>query len=228
MHGEAVIAARRFLFDRRFDAKTVHEVADVPAEPPAPVFTLADLEQARAEAGAQGRATALAEMQAQMEAERSRDSTLLAIAERLSAIHADVHAAADQACRDAVRIAEVMVRKLMPNLYARNGASEIEALVAATLAHLPTEQAITVRVAPALTDELTPLLTLRAEQLGLGERLKVCGDATVAPGDCALEWVGGGLMRDRNSLWRDIEALIDETAGPRNRLAAPTTGEDHA
>lgn len=229
MHDQTAIAPRRFLFDRRFDVRAAHEDVDTHAEPPAPVFTLADVEQARAEGATEGRAAALAEVQAQIDAERSRDTTLLAIAERLSAIQAEISAAADQAGRDAVRIAETMVRTLMPDLYARHGAGEIEAMVEAALAQLPTDQMITVRIAPALSEELTPLLKQCADDRGLGEQLRVCSDGAVAPGDCALEWAGGGLLRDQNSLWRDIEALIEETveetAGKtRHRTAVPQIG----
>ncbi|QLH39196.1 MAG: hypothetical protein HWD60_09930 [Defluviicoccus sp.] len=203
--------------------------------PPAPAFSFADLEQARDEGIAQGRAAALADVQVQIDAERTRDTTLLAIAERLSTIQDDVRAAADQAGRDAVRIAETMVRTLMPDLYARHGAGEIEAMVETALAQLPTDQMITVRIAPALSEELAPLLKQRAEDHGLGEQLRVCGDGAVAPGDCALEWAGGGLLRDQNSLWRDIEALIEETVEETSRRtgvpqigsAMPAAGESH-
>lgn len=218
--------AQRFLFDRRFDSAAKLE-AEASPEPPPPVFSLDDLEQARAEGAAQGRAAALAEANAQIQAERCRDQTLLAIAEHLSALHGELKAAADRAGRDAVRVAETLVRKLLPDLYARHGSAEIEALVTTTLAQLPSDHSIGIRVAPSLLAELAPLLQLRAEERGLAEPLRVSADAAIAVGDCAIDWAGGGLLRDHASLWRDVTALIDETAGPRATPEAAETGGQH-
>jgi flagellar assembly protein FliH len=216
-----------FLFDRRFDYGGREHADEAPPEPPAPVFSLADLEAARADGVTLGRAEALAEAQVQLKAGQMQGATLQAVCERLSLALDQIDAAAGQATRDAIQIAAAIARRLLPSLYARHGASEVEELVAATLSGLPSDSSVSIRLAPSMAESLAPLLLQRAKEYGRGDRLHVSGDASVAEGDCAMEWMGGGLLRNRESLWREIEILIEQEAGPlRHGAAEPEEGHE--
>jgi flagellar assembly protein FliH len=230
--------AEPYLFDRWFDAVLPDDplVSGSTAEHHGsvePAYTSEDMQRARADGIALGRAEAIAEYDIERERERRRQDTLDAVAERLAELLTKSAQAAEEAGRDALVIAVAVARKLLPRLYREHACSEIEGFVESILARIQDTPTVTVRISPTLVAELAPGIEAAMAASGHEKRLRVVGDTAVAEGDCRIEWSGGGIIRDQTILWREIDALMAECAGSvATRPASPpcprlSTGEDH-
>jgi flagellar assembly protein FliH len=229
-------SAQRYLFDRSFEAELPgRQFAIVSAEATAVplIYTSEDLDRARAEGVALGRAEALAEFDMEREIGRLRQATLDAIAGRLGELLAGSAKASEQAARDAVAIAAAIARKLLPRLYRERASSEIEELVAGVLAAIGDEPKVIVRISPDLVGELAPAIGASIAASRHEKRLTVIGDPAVGEGDCRIDLTGGGVIRDQALLWREIDALLTEYAaqGAARPLSLPppaaASGERH-
>jgi flagellar assembly protein FliH len=177
-----------------------------PPAPTEPSFTAADLARERAAGVAEGRAAALAEAQ---EASEARLAAALEVMVRETvALFAELDRQRAIALDEAIAVATAIASKLLPALYRREGASEIEAVVAALLPRLFDERSVCVRVHPADEAEVTRCLAPLGERHGFGGRLGVRADAALSPGDCRVEWAAGGAERDRDRLWQDMLAEL--------------------
>ncbi len=219
-----------FRFDRRFevddgDAAAPSEAtvafagqdggAD-PAEPatPAeastsePVFGMAELEQARAEAFAEG------QRHGEEVAAAAGDAALRQTCDHLATL-------IDQSLkeretllapveRDASALALAIVRRVMPWLGEQDVLAPIEDAVRRTLSQVWQEPRLTVRVSERLRDDaaerLQPLLKAR----GHDGRLDVIADPEMSDGDCRIEWAGGFAVRDAEAVLGEIESVIEQ------------------
>lgn len=207
----------RYRFDRCFDVLAAGRPASGPAPAPAPAaaepgFTRQDIEHARAEGFARGRAEA-ADAEAQRRtAEQQRLRTLELLAGEVRALRDGAAAAAEAATADAVLVANAIVRKLMPRSWREGGAGEIAGMVRHALAGLTGSPAITVRIAPELHPTLQADLLAVAAECGAGD-LRIVADRAIAAGDCRIDWPGGGVLRDQQALWREIDRITEAALG---------------
>ena len=224
-------SAQRYLFDRSFEAQLPGgQLATASAELSAvapPAYSKGDLDRARAEGVALGRAEALAECNIEREIGRLREATLDAIAGRLGELLAESAQASEHAARDAVAVAAVIARKLLPRLYRERACSELEELITRVLAAIGDQPKAMVRISPALVDELAPLIEASIAAGGHDQRLTVLGDPAIQEGDCRIDWPGGGVIRDEGLLWREIDALLCECVahGPPHSLSLPAVAD---
>lgn len=203
-----------FLFDRDFGS--LHNLLDGPpaAEEsiaPAACFTEEELMRARAEGFAAGQAAAAADASraAATRIALAMDSAVLqlqALAEQTQRDDAEVS-------RQAVAVALAVCRKVLPASYRETGAREITDLITALLPQLASQPALLLRVHGDLTDCVESALQPVLADAGLTGRLRVQGDAALAPGDCRIEWTGGGLSRSWADLWQAIEGLARDQFG---------------
>ncbi len=224
-------SAQRYLFDRSFEAQLPgRQFATASAELSAvapPAYSKGDLDRARAEGVALGRAEALAECNIEREIGRLRQATLDAIAGRLGELLAESAQASEHATRDAVAVAAVIARKLLPRLYRERACSELEELITRVLAAIGDQPKAMVRISPALVDELAPLIEASIAAGGHDQRLTILADPAIQEGDCRIDWPGGGVIRDEGLLWREIDALLCECVAdrPPNSLSLPSVAD---
>ena len=69
------------------------------------------------------------------------------------------------------------------------------------------------------------IATARVQASGFGGRLVVMGDPEIAPGDCRLEWVDGGVVRDRAAIAAEIDERIAAYLAARGPNGATAAGE---
>jgi flagellar assembly protein FliH len=227
--------AKRYLFDRSFEADLSSQQAATAfaQKAVAPIYTSEDVDRARADGIALGRADALAECNKEREIGRLRQAALDAMAGRLGELLASSTEASGRAAKDAVTIAAAMARKLLPRLYRERACSELEELISSVLARIGDEPKVIVSIAPALLGELAPVIEASAAARGLEKQLTVLGDSTLEEGDCRIDWSGGGIIRDHTLLWREIdevlaECIVDDASRPPS-LPYPSvsSGENH-
>ena len=216
-------AIQRFRFDRSFEALGGAGDHGRPSGRAAErTFTSQDVEQARAEGFARGRAEAVGAEEARREAERLRQRVLEIITSQVGAVLEGAAESAQTAVTEAVLVAAAIVRKMMPRLWRERGAHEIEETVRAVLTELTDEPMLTVRIAPELHQELLPALQMVARECGAEDRLRVLAGNGVPPGDCRIEWRNGGLLRDRLAMTRAIDEVIERSLGAAALPEGPT------
>lgn len=151
-------------------------------------------------------------------AEGERNAVVKA-AERLAAAaeHLADHAAALNATLDdhrrqtlaeAADLAAAIGKKLASSLVAAQPTAEIEALIAECLASLDAVPHLVIRCAPELAEAVREIATARIATSGFTGRLVVLGDPDQATGDARLEWVNGGIARDRAALEAEIDRRV--------------------
>jgi len=137
---------------------------------------------------------------------------LAAAAENIAARGVEMAAAVDDAraetLREAVALAASVGRKLAANLVARYPLAEIEALIAECLSTIDDAPHLVIRCDPGLADAVKEIAAARMATSSFSGRLVVMGDPEIGLGDCRLEWVDGGLVRDMSALSSEIDKRI--------------------
>lgn len=222
---------KKFLFDTHdFDAPEV--VEDLPV---VPTFSEAELEQARRDAEALGRAAGRAEAAAEaLQAQEEKIRILLdGVTIALGRLAAGEDRRETEKCVDAARIALRVIHKMMPQLAATHGLPEVERIIAAAIEARREEPRIAITVATALLEPLKARIDAVAQGRGFTNKIIILADDTLGPSDCRVEWADGGSERLVSRLLMQIEGEFSRTiAGLQGVLdkhdeaAAPQTATD--
>jgi flagellar assembly protein FliH len=230
------MSVQKYMFDTQFDAlppappPVVEEIPAEPAPPPPPVFSEGELEAARQQALAQGRAEGL--QQGRTEALTGQDKLLAQLLDsigfRLAEVMTEQAARFAQSQETVLQIALTIARKLLPATLQRQGLIEIEAAVLGVLAELMSEPRLVVRVHDSQLDTVTIKLQREAEQRGYAGKLVFLADAELGPSDCKVEWADGGLERDTTRLWNEIDKAVAHVlqTGPLTPMSPLSHGRD--
>ena len=193
----------KVLFAEDFD---LPPESDSPPEPEAiePTFSAAELEAARAEAWKAGSDAATAAAAAADHA-AMRD-TVAAVARQLAAAHAELLDLAEQSATAVARLLLGSLGVVLPELAARYGEAELQAIIRIVLPGLFKEPAVTLRINPSHS----ATLTREIERLDpdLAERMQIVPTDSIPAGDARIAWRNGGATRDAAGLWEQVtEAL---------------------
>jgi flagellar assembly protein FliH len=215
---------QKYLFDTDFGAPRIAPVdmaayvedemmveEEAPPPPPPPTFSEEELTLAREQAFEQGRQTGLQE--AAQTLEQMVGMALATAAHHLQALGAAQAAEAETMAQEAAAVAVTILKKLHPDLARRYGVSEIENAVMDCLSHLDRLPKVTVKVAPALVDEMKEKTKSLAAQASFDGKLVFVGDEGLAPGDCRVEWGDGGAERDQGAVWAQIDQAVEAVLG---------------
>jgi flagellar biosynthesis/type III secretory pathway protein FliH len=191
------------LFDEDFDLPPAPEPVPEP-EIIEPVFTAGELEAARADAWREGHETALAASEAAGTA--AAREALAAIAARLDTAREAASAIAEEAADAIARLVMNGFAAAFPALAARQGETELRAVIHAILPTLHQEPRITVRLAP----HLAPLVAreIAALDADLVPRVRIVPTDAMPPGDLRITWRNGSAARDTAALWSRIETIL--------------------
>jgi len=173
-----------------------------------PTITMAEHDRRRkdAEALAYRNGFAAAQAQANAEANQHVAAALAKIAEIMERLGRGLDGVETRLETEAVAVAVAVARKLAPELIAAQPFTEIEALVTECFRQLVLTPHIAVRVPEPIFGAAKEKLEDLARSRAFEGRLSVVADATLAPGDCRIEWADGGINRDRAA----VEAAINE------------------
>lgn len=186
-------------FDQTSEAEQEPEV--IP-----PVFTAAELDEARADARNEGRDAGFVEATARHEAALGQAAESLAA--QLAAIHADIRQHAEYHAMMVARLLLDTLAALFPALCARHGPEEARALCNAVLPGILDEPRITFSAHPAWA----PLLAQHVEELDpqLAARTKIVTAESMVPGDVRIVWSHGSASRDAAGLWQRVADILVE------------------
>ncbi len=195
-----------YLFDLDFDASALPPEPEIVEEaPPPPTFSSEELQAARDEGYASGKAEGLS--QTQSEFDLHLGEIIAAIQHNFATLAAAQTETNETTLRDAVQVALAINKKLFPEYARRHGLDEIEAFILGTLSTLFSEAEITINVPEAIASEIAARLEPIAKPSGLSERLRVAADPTLGTADCKIEWGNGGAERNGELLMAEIETI---------------------
>ena len=130
------------------------------------------------------------------------------LADHAAAVNAAIDDHRQQTLTEAAELAAVIGKKLARSLVASQPAAEIEALIAECLVSLDSVPHLVIRCAPDLADAVREIAMARIATSGFTGRLVVLGDPDQVSGDARLEWVDGGIARDRTVLEAEIDRRV--------------------
>ncbi|MEG3618290.1 FliH/SctL family protein [Magnetovibrio sp. PR-2] len=189
------------------------EAAVIEEEPEivVPTFSQEDLDQARAEGFQDGHAEATRDLSSAIEQR---------LADTLEAINTQVHRLLEsyeqdreEHNRDAVAVATIIVRKLFPAMNMDKAIDEIGYMVTEALQRTSGEATMIIRVHPDLKDTVKEKAAELAAMRGQEGAITVMADETVGQGDASVEWEGGGMIRDSQLMWQEIDNVIERNLG---------------
>ncbi|PTW54994.1 flagellar assembly protein FliH [Breoghania corrubedonensis] len=129
----------------------------------------------------------------------------------------------DRIEKDSVGFAFLIARRFAGHLIAREPLGEVVALISECLGPLRRAPHVVIRVCERDSETLRAHVDKIAFERGFEGRIVILGEPEIERGDCRLEWADGGLVRDRKTLEKHIEAAIRRYFAAR-RPAADTTG----
>jgi flagellar assembly protein FliH len=130
------------------------------------------------------------------------------LGDRVAAMAAEIDDARKLTMAEAVDLAATIAKKLAAALIEHQPMAEIEELIAECLASIDRAPHLVIRCNVQLADAVRDAAAARVQTSGFAGRLVVMGDPEIVPGDCRIEWVDGGLVRDQASLMRQIDQRI--------------------
>lgn len=209
VEAEAVAEASARL-ERELEAKLAGEPAGLAAQPSEPAakpeFTQAQLDAAKEEGYIQGHGAALEE--AATAREHYAADALNVIAQGLSALNAQQADANKKLAGLAMRMVYGMARRLLPEHAQAHAVESIEAFVRQVLPLAVGEPRLVVRSHPMIAEDLDARLKDVFARSGFQGTFTVVTDYEVQPGDCRLEWEGGGADRDEARIWAEIREVV--------------------
>jgi len=226
---------KKFLFDTDFSPDVVtagpvkphvqaepeaEAVAETPPEVIAPTFSEEDLTRAREEGYSAGHTEATKDLTSALEQRlaNTMDAIDNQIANLLDAFERDK----EEHSRDAVAVATVIVRKLFPALNMDTAMAEIEHMIVEAMKRTSGAPTLIIRVSEAMKEAVESKAHDLAAARGREGTISVLVDAKLAPGDAAVEWDGGGMVRDNAVVWDKIDEIIERNLGKTDHdVSAP-------
>ncbi len=213
--------ARKFLFDvNDFDEKDDAEEEILPEEPPPPppppTFSEAELEGARRDGLARGRAEATAE------AEASRERRVADLLETISREFSTLFAAEDlrnaQYEAESVRLTLAILERLFPAMNRKYGLAEVQRIISEVLETQRAQAIIKIEVQPDYVETIRDHVERVMKQGNMEGECQVMGNQTLRDGDVRMSWADGGAFRESAETAEDIARHLQVILAERPRL----------
>ena len=225
-------AVRKFLFERSFDDEEPevvdeqeHEEEEEEPKEVVPTFSEEEVNAAREEGFTAGKEEGI------REAAEATERDILAVMGQLGEKFSDLFKAketADAVVLDsAISVAVGIARKIFPALNDKNALGEVERMVVKTLEHLLEEPFVTIYLNSGLLAPFEERIEALKTQAGFKGEVKITAGEDIAPGDCRIEWSGGGAKRDSAELWQKIDEIVERNLSGETQeaVAAPEASE---
>lgn len=216
-------SSKPFMFDKSFDLAAMKA-----AEEKKIVKTYSEeemaliKEQAYSQGFVAGKEAALGEIQQQQATVMSHINRLF---ERLAQDVWNVYAQQRQVASD---IALTIARKIVPEYLKKNGLAEMTAAIESCLGEMINEPRLVLRVHEQHFDYVKREIDGMAERLGYAGKMIILADQTLGEHDCRLEWADGGMERNIDITWSEIDRHVARHSGAAPVLAStPPLPSEH-
>lgn len=198
--------------EREMEEKLARDAKLPPPEPVAKLeFTQAQLDAAKEEGYIQGHGAALEE--AATAREHYAADALNLISQGLGALAAQQTEANKEIANFAMRMVYGVTQRLLPKYAQAHAVDNIEHFVREVLPLAVNEPRLVVRSHPMIAEDLDTRLKDVFSRSSFQGTFTVVTDYEVQPGDCRLEWDGGGADRDEARIWAEIREVVAATLG---------------
>ena len=189
------------------------------AEPPSKPeikaeFTQAQLDAAREEGYIQGHSAALEE--AGTAREHYVADAINLIAQNLGKLDEIQRTANDALANDAMRMAYGVISKLLPEFARQHALENVEGFIRQILPVAVGEPRLLIRAHEMISTELDERLKEVFTRASFQGGYVVVVDYELQPGDCRVEWDGGGADRNEGRIWHNIREVIAANFGDVN------------
>lgn len=194
-------------------------------EPPKPSYDDAQLsaakEAARKEGYAEGYEAAQKEISAEtLDRERNTLQTLERIEAQLLAKEQSYERLLENETRDISQFILIVARKIAGDALKNSPQLAVQELLMQCLPIVMNKPRVIIDIPEGMETTLAPHLAPYLERAGFEGEVQLRANAELTPGDAIVEWVGGRAVRDNESMWKDIERMI-------NQLSFAPTQEPH-
>ncbi len=197
------------------DVKAAARAVEEKAEPPKPEvkaeFTQAQLDAAREEGYIQGHSAALEE--AGTAREHYVADAINLIAQNLGKLDENQPAANEELANGAMRMAYGVISKLLPEIGRQYALENVESFIRQILPVAVGEQRILIRAHEMIAADLDERLRDVFARASFQGAYSVIVDYELQPGDCRVEWEGGGADRNEGRIWHNIREVIAANFG---------------
>jgi flagellar assembly protein FliH len=183
-------------------------------------YSQEDMDAAKIVAQAEGYARGAADTDAAIEGDIAR--LLQRIAEASDAAVADQNALRETIGSEAVRLAALIARKVLPALAEAGALTEIEALIARCLGERPEESRLVIRIHDTMLDKVQAKMATIVGETGFMGKPILLADPSLQKTEVRIEWANGGVDWSFSKQLADIEAACRQT-GVRPARTAKTT-----
>ncbi|HEY5238405.1 MAG TPA: hypothetical protein VIJ62_08510 [Rhizomicrobium sp.] len=194
-------AVKKFTFDTVFGAKG-DIISEAARSRQKKILTVAELEQLRADARAEG--VSAGEVQAleaiAAGARQAGDALRQAIAQSQRDL--------DQLRADAVKLGFAAARALARSAVAAMPVADVELALRESLHQAIGEPRVLLRASPEVAEALAPRIAEIAHEEGYEGRVQVTAEPGLRAADCRIEWRGGGTERSEAALEEAVSELI--------------------
>ena len=205
---------RKFMFDRSFDGAASANKSERPRGPVTLKPEQLDaLKQEAFEQGfASGKSTGIEEhIQQQTRLIEHIDAKLANLISNLSALQKEQ----DEQLRQTIL---AVAKKLLPSFIERNGIEEIRAMLSEIIAEMVHEPRLVVRVHDNEFDTINTKIHEITVQKAYAGKVVVLADVEIARGDCRVEWADGGIERNVQATWHNIEQVLTPNPIPQTSI----------
>lgn len=222
----------KFLFPVSFDVEEEpeevpeekgEEIEETEPEEIVPSFSEEEMAAAREEAFAQGKTEGVSE--AGEATEREIIAALASLEGQFEKLFQGHEENQKSILDNAISVAVAISRKVFPTLSERNGQAEIEKMVVTSMASMIDEAEVTVYANPGNAAILEDRLGGLAAGAGYKGEIKVAPSDEISPGDCRVEWSGGGARRDVTEMWQEIDEIVERNLSGMAETVSEDTKE---
>lgn len=142
--------------------------------------------------------------------EKQTADYLAKIADSMNALFQNQKEANSIAARDAIAVALAVAQKILPDLSEKNALGDVERMIESVLKKIVEEPKVLVKVNDKICEQLATRIGVMRQNGNYRGELVLQADAELSKGDCNIQWSSGGAERDMKSLWREIDAIIEQ------------------
>ncbi len=112
--------------------------------------------------------------------------------------------------KECVKLTYGIIVKLLPKLARSETLSNIEKLISNTLNEVSEEKKVSIIVASDVFSDIKKKIDDIKKCNGFEGNLVVMEDSEMASGNCNIEWSNGGVIKDMEKVYQQIDKVIDE------------------
>jgi flagellar biosynthesis/type III secretory pathway protein FliH len=183
-------------------------------QPPQNIYTEKDLAESKARGFEEGYAKGYSDAKvASDELNKKLNESLHVVFGKLQQV---IEAKSFEDEKSAADIAEIAVRiakKVSDAAFADNAAGAVEKVMKKSFEMLFDEPKIIISVGADVAGGINEKIVAIAKESGFKGEFEIKADNNIGAGGCNVEWQGGGLRSDKDTVWKEIDKLANELFG---------------